>query len=252
MLTSVSDPELIESLSPSPGNSLTAFYSSKIAHRPDSGFELITDPEPTSSLDDLRTALGMPFDASVRQLTARGAIFGPRWQNYYLQYAGIVIEQASQSETSSPILRISDLDGNDIQLVQVWYQRASTFYSPVYCDIRWHPRRGEAANLTNTGGVTRWRDIKAAWRGQQLLEGINSVGRPDSSATLTQAQFIRRAPQACARLMYIFGEPPTDAQIAAELHISRATLYRYLGREGLKVNELRDMAVGIIIEPAPF
>lgn len=159
--TELSDPELIAALSPS-RNSRPALFSFKIVHRPGPVFELINDSEPIPWLANLKTTLEMPPDALMVHLLTRGAIFGLRWQNYYLRYIGIVIEQAEQSATSSPILRLSDLDGNDFLLVQVWYQRASTF-SPVYSDIRWHPKRGEEAVLTNTGGVTRWRDVRAAF-----------------------------------------------------------------------------------------
>ena len=85
-----------------------------------------------------------------------------------------------------------------------------------------------------------------------LLQKINPRGRPESSVSLTRTQFIERAPQACAKLLEILGEIPTDVQIAEELHISRATFYRNMERYNLTLNQIRDTAIKLLIEPAPF
>lgn len=126
--------------------------------------------------------------------------------------------------------------------------------SPVYCDVRWHPERGETVNLTNLENARRGRDITLAWRGRVLLQKINPRGRPESSVNLTRSQFIERAPQVCAKLLETYGETPTDVQIAEELQISRATLYRYMERYNLPLNQIRDIAVRLLIEPtnSPF
>lgn len=196
----------------------------------------------------------MPSDVRLRHLTTQGTIFGLRWQKYYLRFLGIVIDSAAQADASWPFWRISNTDGRDVEVVQVWYQRVAYMESPVYCDVKWRPDRGKSVTFPNLDNARRARDITAAWRGKILLEKINPLGRPQNSETLTQAQFMERAPLACAKLLNTFGETPTDAQIAEELHISRATLYRYMERDGLTLNEIRDRGVRLIIEPSdtPF
>jgi hypothetical protein len=124
--------------------------------------------------------------------------------------------------------------------------------SSVYCDVRWQPDQGESVSFTGLENAKRGREITLAWRGRLLLQKIKSPGRPESSVSLTRNQFIERAPQVCALLFNRFGEIPTDVQIAEELHISRATFYRYMERYNLSLNEIRDIAVKIIIEPATF
>ena len=147
VLTHVRHPELIAELSPSPDKSLPTIYSSKIAPRPVSGFELITDLKPPPWLHPLKTRLGMPGDAPLRHLTARGSIFGIRFQEYYFRFVGVVIEQPTQAERSWPFWRLSSLDGDDIELVQVWYQRVLTWllrFSAIFDGIQ---RRGRQFNL---------------------------------------------------------------------------------------------------------
>lgn len=251
VLAHVRHPELIAELSPSPEKSLPPIYSSKIVPRPVSGFNLITDLEPPPWLHPLKTELGMPADAPLRHLTVRGSIFGIRYQEYTFRFVGIVIEQAALTKCSWPFWRLSNMDGDIIELVQVWYQRVSNWASPVFCDIRWHPFNGETVQLVNAEN-TRMRDVTIVWRGRLLLQRLSMVGRPENTVTLTQAEFAERAPQVCAKILDAFGEMPTDAQLAAALNISRTTLYRYMNRYDLPLKRIRDMAVGLLIEPAPF
>jgi hypothetical protein len=250
------NPELIGELVTNRDKYPLTCYSSKIVHKAPFGFELITDTEsePPPWIKSLKIELGMPNNVLLRQITTRGNIFGARWQNYFLRFLGIVIEQETGTECSWPFWRISDEDGKDIELVQVWYQRVACLSSPVYCDVRWHPERGETVNFTNLENVKRGRDINLAWRGRVLLQKINPRGRPENSVTLTRAQFMERAPQACAMLLETYGETPTDVQIAAALQISRATFFRYMERYNLSLNQIRDIAFGLLIEPtnSPF
>jgi hypothetical protein len=248
------DPGVIVEPSPNPDKQPHTFYSSRIIHTLDSGFELITSAlsEPPLWINNLKDNLEMPGDALLRHLTINGAAFGVRWQSYDLQFVGIVIDQSARAECSWPFWRTSDKNGNDIELVQVWYQRVACVSSSVFCDIKWQPDRGETIGFPGLESVKRGRDITLAWRGRVLLQKINPRGRPESSVTLTREQFIERAPQACWMLYETFGEIPTDVQIAEELHISRATLYRYMERYNLSLNQIRDMAIKVLIEPASF
>lgn len=230
-------------------------YSSlQIDHRPDLGFELKIDTRspPPQWLNYLRSELEMPDNAVLRQLITPGAIFGVRWQNYMLRFVGMVMEQPAKSECSWPFWRISDSNGNEVELVQVWFQRVGCMSSPVYCDVRWQPDRGETVTFPGMDNARRMRDVTLAWRGRVLLKKINPKGRPESSVALTGDQFVERAPRVCAKLLETVGEMPTDVQIAEELHISRATLYRYMARYNFTLNEIRDTAVKLLIEPAPF
>jgi hypothetical protein len=247
-------PELITELSPDPDKSPQTYSSFQIVHTPASGFELITEAplKPPQWIANLKSILGIPNHALMRHLTTNGAIFGVRWQNYNLRFVGVVVEQSAQAECSWPFWRISDADGKTIELVQVWFQRASCMSSPVYCDVRWQPDRGETVSFVNLENAKRGREITLAWRGRVLLQKINPQGRPESSVSLTRTQFIELAPKVCAKLLNTFGEVPTDVQIAEELHISRATFYRYMERYSLSLNEIRDTAVKILIEPATF
>jgi hypothetical protein len=248
------NPELRVEPSLTPDQFSSTYSSSQIVQRPSSGFELITDGQSDIPqwIQNLKSDLEMPSKPMLRHLTTTGAIFGVRWQNYSLRFVGIVIDQSAQSECSWPFWRISDTHGNDVELVQVWYQRVSCMTSPVYCDVRWQPDRGETVSFPGMENAKRMRDITSAWRGRILLQRINPPGRPVSSGNLTRDQFIERAPQACMRLLERFGEVPTDVEIAEELHISRATFYRYLERDNLTLNQIRDMAFRILTEPATF
>jgi hypothetical protein len=230
------------------------FSSSQIIQTPSSGFELKTDTESLSAqwVDSLRARLEIPSDALLRHLTASGAIFGPRWQNYNLRFVGIVTQQLEQTECSWPFWRVSDMDGNGIELVQIWFKRASCFLTPVYCDVRWQPGQGESVLLVNVENARRARDITTAWRGRVLLQKIKPQGRPESSVSLTREQFVERAPQVCAKLYDTYGEIPSDVQIAEELHISRSTLYRYMAQYNMPLNEIRDTAIKMLIEPSTF
>lgn len=248
------DPELVAELSSNREKYPLTCYSSKIVHTPEVGFELITDTqsEPPRWINNLKNELGMPRGALLRHLTTRGSIFGVRWQNYNLRFLGIVLQPEAVTECSWPYWRISDVEGNDIEHVQVWYQRAACFTSSVFCDVRWHPSRGELVSFPGLEHARRGREVTLAWRGRVLLRKINPRGRPESSVTLTQSQFIERAPQACAKLFNTYGEMPTDVQIAEELQISRATLYRYMGRYNLSLNQIRDIAIRVPAEPVLF
>lgn len=248
------NPELKAEPSLSQDQSPSAYSSLQIVHRPDLGFELKIDSRsaPPKWLQHLKSELEIPDNAILRQLIAPGSIFGVRWQNYILRFVGMIIEQPAQSECSWPFWRISDSNGNEVELVQVWFQRVGCMSSPIYCDVRWQPDRGETINFPGIENARRMRDVTLAWRGRVLLQKINPKGRPESSATLTENQFIERAPQVCAKLLDTVGEMPTDVQIAEELHISRATLYRYMARYNFTLNEIRDTAVKLLIEPAPF
>ena len=254
MQTYTRNPGLIAELSPNRDKHAPTYSSFQIAHTVASGFELITEtqPEPPQWINNLKDILGLPDTALLRHLTTNGAIFGIRWQNYDLRFVGIVIKQSAETECSWPFWRISDADGNDIELVQVWFQRASCMLSPVYCDVRWQPDRGETVFFPNTENARRARDITLAWRGRLLLQKIKPRGRPESSVSLTKTQFIELAPQVCAKWLRTFGEVPTDVQIAEDLHISRATFYRYMEKYNMSLNEIRDMAIKILIEPANF
>jgi hypothetical protein len=248
------NPELSAESSLDKDQSSSAYSSSQIVHRPASGFELTTDGQAALPqwIHNLKSELEMPSNAMLRHLTTTGAIFGVRWQNYSLRFVGIVLEQSAQSECSWPFWRISDTNGSAVELVQVWYQRVSCASSPVYCDVRWQSDRGEIVSFPGIENARRMRDVTNAWRGRVLLQRINPRGRPTSSVSLTRTQFIERAPQACAKLLDTVGEMPTDAEIAEELHISRATFYRYIERYNLSVNQIRDMAIKLLIEPATF
>lgn len=254
MQTFTRNPCLLGEPSLNPDKTLHTFYSSRIVHMLDSGFELIIEAlsAPPLWINNLKANLEIPGNALLRHLTINGAAFGVRWQNYDLQFVGILIEQSAQAKCSWPFWHISDTNGNDIELVQVWYQRVSCMHSPVFCDVKWQPDRGETVGFPGLESARRGRDITLAWRGRVLLQKINPQGRPVNSVTLTREQFIERAPQACLALYETFGEIPTDVQIAEELHISRATLYRYMERDNLTLNQIRDMAIKILIEPASF
>jgi len=248
------NPELRVEPSLPQNQSRSTYSSSQIIHRPALGFELTTDDRAALPrwIHNLKSDLEMPGDATLRQLTTTGYVFGVRWHKYSLRFVGIVVEQPAQPECSWPFWRISDTNGNDIELVQVWYQRVSCVSSPVYCDVRWQPERGETVTFPGLENAKSGRDVSLAWRGRVLLQKINPRGRPESSVSLTRNQFIERAPQACAKLLETFGEMPTDVQIAEELHISRATFYRHVERYNLNLNQIRDAAIKLLIEPAPF
>lgn len=249
------NPELITKLSPYRDKFPPTFSSSQIIQTPDSGFELKIDAQslPPEWINNLKTQLEIPDDASLRHLMTSGAVFRPRWQNYNLRFVGIVIEESNQTECSWPYWRTSDSNGNSIELVQVWYQRVSCMYSPVYCDVRWQPDRGETVSFPGLENAKRGRDVTLAWRGRMLLRKLNTRGRPESSVSLTKDQFFERAPQVCAQYLDTFGEMPSDVQIAEGLYISKSTFYRYVDRYKLSLNEIRNMAINMLIEQnSPF
>lgn len=245
------NPVLTGELSPNRDTRPPTFSSSRIVYKRGLGYELTTEIQasPPQWIDYLKSELEMPSNAPLRYLATNGAIFGVRWQNYNLRFVGIVTEQSPEKECSWPFWRISDDNGNNIELVQVWYQRVSCLTSPVICDVRWRPNRGETVGFPGLENARRGRDITLAWRGRVLLQKINPRGRPENSVNLTRTQFLERAPQACAKLLETLGEMPTDVDIAAELHVSRATLYRYMERYNLSLNQIRDIAVRLLIEP---
>lgn len=172
------------------------FSSLQIVQTPASGFELVTDMQsaPQQWINSLKAELEMPDDSLLRHLTISGAAFGPRWQNYNLRFVGVMVGQSEQTEYSCPFWRISDESGNHIESVQAWYRRVSCMSSPVYCDVRWRPDRGETISFPGAENAQRWRDVNFAWRGLMLLRKINPRGRPESSVSLTREQFFERAP----------------------------------------------------------
>jgi hypothetical protein len=246
---------LIAKLSPYQDKFPPTFSSSKIVQTTNSGFELISDDlsEPTQWMNILKEELNMPSNALLRHLTISGSAFGIRWRNYNLRFLGMLVEESNQSEGSCPYWRVADINRNDLEYVQVWYQRVSCMKSPVYCDVRWHPEYGETVKLIGVENAKNGRDVNLAWRGWTLLQKIQLQGRPFESLSLSESQFLECAPQVCRKLFDTFGEIPTDVQIAEELHISRATFYRYLRRYNLSLSQIRDMAFNIQhTYPVPF
>jgi hypothetical protein len=252
--THTRNPELTPQLLFNPDSIPPTFSSLQIVQTETSGFELIreTGIELPEWIGNLKELLGIPSNALLRYLNTSGAVFGVRWQNYTLRFVGIVIEQPAEEECTWPFWCISDEKGNDLECVQVWYQRVSCLSTPVYCDVRWQPEQGETVTFPNLENARRNRDVTAAWRGRMLLRKLNPRGRPESSVSLTKDQFIERAPMICSKWLEQFGNMPTDVQLAEELHISRATLYRYMERYGLSLNQIRDTAIRMLIEPASF
>jgi hypothetical protein len=249
------NPGLIAGLSPNRDKFPPTFSSSRIVQSRTSGFELMADglSEPAPWMNNLKADLEMPGDALLRHLTITGAAFSPRWQNYNLRFLGIVVKQPAQAECSWPFWRVSDTNGNEIEQVQIWFQRVSCLTSPVYGDVRWHPAHGETAALTNVENSRGMRDVRAAVRGLTLLKKINIQGRPVDSGNLTKDQFVELAPLACRKLLDVSGEMPSGVDIAAELFISKATFYRYMRRDDLTLNKIRDKAKRLRVEqPTPF
>jgi hypothetical protein len=249
------NPGLLAGLSANLDKYPPTFSSSKIVQTFDAGFELITgdQSEPASWMNHLKDDLDMPDQALLRHLTVDCSAFGVRWQHYDVRMLGIRIEQPEQAEYSWPYWLISEVNGTKIELVQVWYQRISSLTSPVMCDVRWHPQHGETANLIGVENARNGRDINRAWRGHTLLQKIKLQGRPFDTMSLTRDQFLERAPLACKKLYDMSGEKPTDVQIAEELNISRATLYRYMVNYNLSLNQIRYMAMNIMVgTQAPF
>lgn len=249
------NPWLLAGLSANRDRHPPTFSSSKIVQTLEAGFELITGDlsEPALWMKRLQDDLDMPSKALLRHLTLDCSAFGARWRHYDLRMLGILVEQPEQAEYSWPYWLISEVDGTKLELAQVWYQRISSMVSPVMCDVRWHPEHGETANLVGIENARNGRDLTRAWRGHTLLQKIKLRGRPLDSGNLTKSQFIERAPQACRKLFDIYGEMPSAVDLAAELYISKATLYRYMERDNLQLNQIRDIALRLCIEhPTPF
>jgi hypothetical protein len=194
---------------------------------------------PPQEVIDLKVELGMPQESVWRRLFTGGAIFGDRWRKYKLVFLGMLVEHSAYSNIPGLYWRITDRSGNPIETIQLWFQRVCHPESPVCCELRWHPERGETVTFTDIENAKRERDITLAWRGKALLQKVERMGRSANSFNLTQDEFMERAPKAFGNWLNTFGEEPTDVQLAEELGISRATLYRYLKSYDLTIHQIR-------------
>jgi hypothetical protein len=204
-----------------------------------------TPPPPPQEALDLKAELGMPKDAIWRRLFAKGGVFGEQWRDYDVVFFGILVNDSERLNASCPIWRISTRSGKVNETIQLWYQKVTHRESPVSCEIRWHPEKGEAITFTGLENVKREREITLGWRGKALLRKAAKLGRSADSSNLTKAEFEERAPRAYRKWVDRFGGEPTDVQLAEELGVSRATLYRYLKNYDIKINQIRAKATDI-------
>jgi hypothetical protein len=251
--TITTNPGLAAELSPKQDKHPPTFYSSKIVQSLTSGYELIKEPQTSIPhwVRNLKDELGMPNDALLRHLEVEGAAFGTRWKKFNLRFLGIVVEQSIQSKYSWPFWHVTDAKGTDIELIQVWYRRASCLASPVYCDIRWRPDRGETVKFPGLENAKKEMDVTLGWRGRILLQKMNPRGRPKGTEKITSDKFLEQAAQACRRLIDTTDEMPSGAAIATELLICSASFYRYMKRDNLTVNIIQDKAKRLQIEYTP-
>jgi hypothetical protein len=201
-------------------------------------------PPPPDALA-LKSELGMPEGAVWRRLFAKGGVFGERWRGYDIVFFGMLVNDSDQLEGVCPLWRIKDKSGEVLETIQLWYQKVSHKESPVSCEIRWHPEKGESLDFPGLGSAKREYDITLAWRGKALLQKVAKLGRSNGSSNLTRAEFEERAPKAYRKWVDMFGGEPTDVQFAEELGVSRATLYRYMTNYGVKMPQIRAKAMNL-------
>ncbi|MDQ3743601.1 MAG: hypothetical protein M3444_04390 [Acidobacteriota bacterium] len=144
-------------------------------------------PPPQWALD-LKAELGMPAGAVWRRHTTPGVVFGECWRDYTLQFFGMLI--SNEHEGPWPSWRVLDRAGKIVENVQIWYQRASHALSPVSCEVRWHPEKGETVTFPGLENAEKQKDITLAWRGKTLLQKVARRGRAFGTVTLTKDVFL--------------------------------------------------------------
>jgi AraC-like DNA-binding protein len=194
-------------------------------------------PPPQDALD-LKAELGMPQNAVWRRFFTDGVVFGDHWRDYKLVFFGMLAVDTDY-DPSGLYWQITDIDGNPIENIQLWYQKVSHPLTPVSCEFRWHPEKGEKVIFPGMENAKRERDLTIAWRGKALLRKVARLGRPANSFNLSEFEFMERAQKAFINWVSNFGEEPTDVQLAEELGISRATFYRYLRNYNLTIHQIR-------------
>lgn len=178
----------------------------------------------------LAVELGMPRDAETRRLVFDGAVYGKAWQEYSVEQFGILVPELPHP-CPWPYARQVSGDRPEL-IVQVWLRRIRLNGSPAYIEARWHPERGETIALVGLESVGSMRCATQTLGGLKLLKRVDKRGRKPGR-NWTDAEFRDRLRHAYDELAAIYGDDPSQQEIADNMGMSRASFGRYLESCGI-------------------
>jgi hypothetical protein len=193
--------------------------------------------------------LGIPPKSVVKTVTLGGEDLDKRWKGYSAILAGVLIDVTDDKDTYPfPFYRIQDSKEAKGGILQLWLQKVAHTASPVYGEIRWHPKHEYTIAIRGLEKGAEEHDILRALKGLRLLSKAmwqsadilpkekRKKGRPKDSeilGKLTPRRFKSEYTELKGEYRK-YKSLPTQADMAESLNVSRTTLYRFLKYHGLK------------------
>ncbi|HEX7999936.1 MAG TPA: hypothetical protein VF528_16225 [Pyrinomonadaceae bacterium] len=193
--------------------------------------------------------LGIPANARVRTLNLTKDNLGNQWKGYSVLLIGVLVKQIPQTTLPFPLYHLHEPDETESKILQLWLQKITYADSPVYGEVRWHPKNGLNIAIRGLEKEADEQDVRraleglrllstAAWQATEILpKGKRKKGRTKGSELLGKLS-VDKFKREYRDLRDTYDSHklhlPTQIDMAEFLNVSRTTLYRFMKHHGLK------------------
>lgn len=219
----------------------------------------------------LATELGESSDAKWRNFHEdAGLVVGKEWEGYTLELLGVELGRFSHCVISPeglngykalgiasedngrllvkgsqlfPFTCIPDKADPDL-IIKLCRIRARYEDSALYSEMRAHPYGVRRVAIHGLEHKHTSKDRERAYKGLDLIRAAaKKLGRKKGTRFYSEGEFRKRAPAAYKEFYERSGVHPKGFELAAEMDISRSTLFDHMKEYRVKMNEIRAIAL---------
>jgi hypothetical protein len=224
-----------------------------------------------SDKDALGTELAFSSDVKWRTFHEDASlVVGKEWQGYTLELLGVELGRFSdcvisdegldayralglvgehngqvvlKSSQMFPFTCIPDAADPDL-IIKLCRIRARYGDSPLYSEMRAHPYGVRRVAIHGLEYKYTAKARERAFKGLDLIRAAaKKLGRKKGTRFYSESEFRKRAPAAYRSFYNREGEHPSGTELAAEMDLSRSTLFDHMKEYSVKMNEIRALSL---------